>query len=124
MLPTEWGNEGERGRPRPVGTRGGCRVGWGPGACPGDNAIRRGVLMPRRMTYTRPGHAPGPLIHPPFTSRLFETRRSPEAVILSVAKDLRPARREILRYAQDDTSHLALAGSFPQKPTGESIHPP
>jgi hypothetical protein len=42
-------------------------------------------------------------------------RRSPEAVILSAAKDLRSARREILRCAQDDTSHLA--GSFPKKPT-------
>src|SRR5215470_9790101 len=35
-----------------------------------------------------------------------------KAVILSAAKDLRLARREILRCAQDDTSHLA--GSFPK----------
>ena len=69
-----------------------------------------------------------------YTSKLFETRWSSEAVIpslplrsraviLSAAKDLRLARREILRgvypgakrRAQDDTSHLA--GSFPIKPT-------
>ena len=50
-----------------------------------------------------------------YTGRFFETRWSPEAVILSAAKDLRLARREILRCAQDDTSHLA--GSFPKKPT-------
>jgi hypothetical protein len=49
-----------------------------------------------------------------YTGRFFETRWSPEAVILSVAKDLRLARREILRYAQDDT--FPLAGSFPKKP--------
>src|SRR5260221_2767338 len=30
MLTTEWG---------PVGTRGGCGDGWGPGACPDGNAI-------------------------------------------------------------------------------------
>jgi hypothetical protein len=47
----------------------------------------------------------------------YETQRSPEAVILSAAKDLRCARREILRCAQDDTSHLA--GSFPKKPPRE-----
>ena len=58
-----------------------------------------------------------------YTGRFFEMRWSPEAVILSPslrsrvnsAKDLRLARREILRCAQDDTSHLA--GSFPKKPT-------
>ncbi len=50
-----------------------------------------------------------------YTGRFFETRWSPEAVILSAAKDLRLARREILRCAQDDISHLA--GSFPKKPT-------
>jgi hypothetical protein len=33
-------------------------------------------------------------------------RRSPEAVILSAAKDLRLARREILRCAQDDSLWL------------------
>ncbi len=54
-----------------------------------------------------------------YTGRFFETRWSPEAVILSAAKDLRLARREILRCAQDDTSHLA--GSFPKKPTRVSF---
>src|SRR6266852_3347157 len=44
---------------------------------------------------------------------LDETRRSPLAVILSAAKDLSPGRAQILRCAQDDTSHLA--GSFPKK---------
>ncbi len=45
----------------------------------------------------------------------FAMRWSPEAVILSAAKDLRSAHPEILRCAQDDTSRLA--GSFPKKPT-------
>jgi len=49
----------------------------------------------------------------PYTGRFFETRRSPEAVILSAAKDLSPGTTQILRCAQDDTSHLA--GSFPEK---------
>jgi len=40
--------------------------------------------------------------------RFFETRWSPEAVILSAAKDLRLARREILRCAQNDTSQLRM----------------
>src|SRR6266851_1122359 len=34
MLTTEWD---------PVGTRGGCGAGWGPGACPGGNAIPWGL---------------------------------------------------------------------------------
>ncbi len=34
---------------------------------------------------------------------------------LSAAKDLSPGQAQILRCAQDDTSHLA--GSFPKKPT-------
>jgi hypothetical protein len=46
-LTTEWGN---------VGTRGGGGAGWGPGACPGGNAIPWGVAPQR-------GQAPGPLIH-------------------------------------------------------------
>src|SRR5260370_13000786 len=50
-----------------------------------------------------------------YTGRFVETRWSPEAVILSAAKDLSPGQAQILRCAQDDTSHLA--GSFPQKPT-------
>src|SRR5712692_688380 len=50
-----------------------------------------------------------------YTGRFFETRWSPEAVILSAAKDLSPGPAQILRCAQDDTSHLA--GSFPKKPT-------
>jgi hypothetical protein len=45
----------------------------------------------------------------------FETRREPLTVILSAAKDLRSAPREILSAAKDDTSHLA--GSFPKQPT-------
>jgi len=48
-----------------------------------------GYLSPRQGTL------------PAYTGRFFETRWSPEAVILSAAKD--------------DTSHLA--GSFPKKPT-------
>src|SRR5579864_1006312 len=51
----------------------------------------------------------------------FETRWSPEAVILSAAKDLSPGQAQILRCAQDDTSHLD--GSFPQKPTRVSTLP-
>jgi hypothetical protein len=45
--------------------------------------------------------------------RFFETRRSPEAVILSAAKDLSLDATQILRCAQDDTSYLA--GSFSKK---------
>ena len=41
--------------------------------------------------------------------------RCAQGQALSAAKDLRLARREILRCAQDDTSHLA--GSFPKKLT-------
>jgi len=51
----------------------------------------------------------------PYTGRFFETRWSPEAVILSAAQELSPGQAQILRCAQDDTSHLA--GSFPTKPT-------
>src|SRR5207249_11483278 len=40
---------------------------------------------------------------PPYTSRFFETRRLPEAVILSAAKDLSPSQAQILRCAQDDS---------------------
>src|SRR5260221_5349126 len=29
--------------PRPVGTRGGCGAGWGPGACPAGNASQWGL---------------------------------------------------------------------------------
>src|SRR6266516_3533154 len=58
---------------------------------------------------------------PAFTGRFVETHRSPEAVILSAAKDLRCVRREILRCAQDDTPHLV--GSFPKKPTCVSATP-
>src|SRR5260370_22269115 len=50
-----------------------------------------------------------------YTGRFVETRWSPEAVILSAAQDLSPGQAQILRCAQDDTSHLA--GSFPTKPT-------
>src|SRR6266852_1810405 len=56
-----------------------------------------------------------------YTGRFFETRWSPEAVILSAAKDLSPGHAQILRCAQDDTSHLA--GSFPKKPTRVSPTP-
>src|SRR3989442_6360235 len=63
-----------------------------------------------QLLYQKPGTRKGS-----YTRSFFETRWSPEAVILSAAKDLRLARREILRCAQDDTSHLA--GSFPKKPT-------
>ena len=51
----------EVGRPRPVGTRGGCGERWGPGACPGADAIGRpgvagkGQTAPPR-TSTRPPH--------------------------------------------------------------------
>ena len=38
---------------------------------------------------------------------------------LSAAKDLPPGQAQILRCAQDDTSHLA--GSFPKKPTRVSL---
>ena len=68
----------------------------------------------------------------PYTGSVFETRWSPEAVIssfplrcrsraedsgqaLSTAKDLSPGQAQILRCAQDDTSHLAC--SFPKNPT-------
>ena len=56
-----------------------------------------------------------------YTGRFVETRWSPEAVILSAAKDLSPGQAQILRCAQDDTSHLA--GSFPTKPTRVSPTP-
>ncbi len=50
--------------PRPVGTRGGCGAGWGPGACPGGSSIRWGSVRqdgrtPTR-TSTRPPHPPHP----------------------------------------------------------------
>src|SRR6266851_7440401 len=79
MLTTAWG---------PVGTRGGCGAGWGPGACPDGNAIHWGLRgansshpnqdkhqalssTPPRPLYLQdpgpqapqPGQAPGPLIH-------------------------------------------------------------
>src|SRR2546425_2981512 len=69
----------------------------------------------RKYLRNTAGTLPVPPTGSPYTGRFFETRWSPEAVILSAAKDLRLARREILRCAQDDTSHLA--GSFPKKPT-------
>src|SRR5713226_1267240 len=34
--------------PRPVGTRGGCRAGWGPCACPDGNAIQWGLRGAQR----------------------------------------------------------------------------
>ncbi len=52
MLTTAWG---------PVGTRGGCGAGWGPGACPGGNAIQ-GTAWSKQVA-PQPGQAPGPLIH-------------------------------------------------------------
>src|SRR6266849_10012776 len=79
MLTTAWG---------PVGTRGGCGAGWGPGACPDGNAIHWGLrgansshpnqdqhqalssTPPRPLSLQdpgpqapQPGQAPGPLIH-------------------------------------------------------------
>ena len=50
--------------PRPVGTRGGCGAGWGPGACPCGSSIRWGSMRqdgrtPTR-TSTRPTHPPHP----------------------------------------------------------------
>src|SRR5216683_294527 len=79
MLTTAWG---------PVGTRGGCGAGWGPGACPDGNAIHWGLrgansshpnqdkhqalsstpphplsLQDPGPQAPQPGQAPGPLIH-------------------------------------------------------------
>src|SRR5229473_3327119 len=47
----------------------------------------------------------------PYTGRFFRNAPVAEVVILSAAKDL-GSRREILRCAQDDSSHLA--GAFPK----------
>jgi hypothetical protein len=49
---------------RPVGTRGGCGAGWGPGACPGGNALHWGLRGAKR-SHPQRGQAPGPLIHTP-----------------------------------------------------------
>src|SRR6266516_3567595 len=56
-----------------------------------------------------------------YTGRFFETQRSPEAVILSAAKDLWPATTQILRCAQslppekrrDDTSLVPFLKNLP-----------
>ena len=47
----------------------------------------------------------------PYTGRFFRNAPVAEVVILSAAKDLAPGT-EILRCAQDDSSHLA--GAFPK----------
>src|SRR6266852_5172268 len=49
--------------------------------------------------------------HPSYTGRFFRNAPVAEVVILSAAKDLAPGT-EILRCAQDDSSHLA--GAFPK----------
>jgi hypothetical protein len=52
----------KRGTRRPVGTRGGCGEGRGPGACPGGNTMRLGSVRPTGLipprTSTRPPHPP------------------------------------------------------------------
>src|SRR5216684_4283699 len=53
MLTTEWG---------PVGTRGGCGAGWGPGACPWWQRDPVGTSWSKQVAPQR-GQAPGPLIH-------------------------------------------------------------
>ena len=48
--------------PRPVGTRGGCGAGWGPGACPGGSSMRWGSVRQDGRTPTRTSTRP---LHPP-----------------------------------------------------------
>src|SRR5581483_7234828 len=66
----------QNARPRPVGTRGGCREGRGPCACPRHHAIPVGYNdvppddVPRTRTSTRPPH---PLYPAPCPYRTEET---------------------------------------------------
>ena len=97
-----------------VGAREAGLGGVGPCGCPATMTPKYGIAC-RSMVGARDAGLGGVGPCGSYTGRFFETRWSPEAVILSAAKDLRLARREILRCAQDDTS--PLAGSFPKKPT-------
>src|SRR6266446_8386199 len=58
--------------PRPVGTRGGCGAGWGPGACPPRSSIRWGSVRQDGRTRTRTSTRPPHPLHPapcPYRTR-------------------------------------------------------
>ena|SRR6266851_2868645 len=58
--------------PRPVGTRGGCGAGWGPGACPPRSSMRWGSVRQDGRTRTRTSTRPPHPLHPtpcPYRTR-------------------------------------------------------
>ncbi len=80
-------------RLRPVGTRGGCGAGWGPGACPGGMTSGLGCMRPTGLLPTRTSTRPP---HPPYSTPCpYRMQDAPSPIRL--AKSIRRLGTQVSR---------------------------